>query len=205
LSRSVYTRIARLALEEKGVGYALQEVEIFSATGVPPEHFDRHPFGRIPTFTHGEFSLYETGAITRYIDEAFPGPPLQPVEPRARGRMAQVISVLDAYAYQPMIWGVFVQRIAIPHKGGTPNESIVAESLPLIRTCLETLEVLLGERRFFAGDELTLADLHAAPMLSYFSLTREGAEILASHERLGRWLAEMRARPSVKRTTSVYE
>ena len=68
LTRSVYTRIARLALEEKGVGYALEEVDIFGAADVPEEHRRRHPFGRIPTFMHEGFSLYETVAITRYVD-----------------------------------------------------------------------------------------------------------------------------------------
>ena len=33
LSRSVYTRIARLALEEKGVDYGFEEVEIFGKGG----------------------------------------------------------------------------------------------------------------------------------------------------------------------------
>jgi hypothetical protein len=36
LERSVYTRIARLALEEKGVAYTLHETEIFGPGGVPP-------------------------------------------------------------------------------------------------------------------------------------------------------------------------
>ena len=57
LSRSVYTRIARLALEEKEVGYELKEVEIFGKDGVPADHMRRHPFGRIPVLQHGEFPL----------------------------------------------------------------------------------------------------------------------------------------------------
>ena len=205
LSRSVYTRIARLALEEKGVDYAFEEVEIFGGGCVPEQHLDRHPFGRIPTFTQGEFSLYETIAITRYIDEAFPGPPLQPTAPEARARMTQVMSVLDAYAYRPMVWGVFVQRVVIPQKGGTPNESTIGEALQAARTCLKALEVLLDDRPFLAGDELSLADLHAAPILLYFSLTPDGAELLPTHRRLNLWLSNMVARPSVKRTRSVYE
>lgn len=205
LSRSVYTRIARLALEEKGVAYDLEEVEIFGAAGVPKQHLDRHPFGRIPTFTHGEFSLYETVAITRYVDEAFAGPPLQSTDLKARGRMTQVMSVLDAYAYRPMIWGVFVQRVVITRRGGTPNESTIGESLQEARTCLKALEAVLDDCRFLAGDELSLADLHAAPMLLYFSLAPEGADLLASHRRLNLWLARILARPSVKRTRSVYE
>jgi glutathione S-transferase len=52
LERSVYTRIARLALEEKGVPYSLHEVEIFGASGVPQEHLQRHPFGRTTVLLH---------------------------------------------------------------------------------------------------------------------------------------------------------
>jgi len=51
----------------------LVEVDVFAETGVPKEHLTRHPFGRIPAFEHNGFHLYETGAIVRYIDDAFPG------------------------------------------------------------------------------------------------------------------------------------
>jgi glutathione S-transferase len=66
LEQSVYT-IARLAFEEKEIAYELSEVEIFGQSGVPEEHFKRHPFGRIPALQHGPLILYETNAITRYI------------------------------------------------------------------------------------------------------------------------------------------
>ena len=111
LTRSVYTRIARLVLQEKGVAYTLHEVEIFGPSGVPEAHRTRHPFGRIPALEHDGFWLYETGAITRYVDDAFAGPSLQPGNPQTRARMNQIISVLDSYGYRPMVWHVFVERI----------------------------------------------------------------------------------------------
>ena len=83
---SVYVRAVRLALEEKNVAYELVPVDIFKPRGPPPEHYARHPFGKIPAFEHAGFRLYEAGAITRYVDEAFPGPRLQPEHPRARAR-----------------------------------------------------------------------------------------------------------------------
>jgi len=205
LARSVYTRIARLALEEKGVDYAFEEVEIFGTAGVPAQHLARHPFGRIPTFANGAFSLYETVAITRYVDEAFAGPPLQPTEPEARGRMVQIISVLDAYAYRPMIWGVFVQRVVVPRNGGTPNESTITESMRTVGTCVRALDALRDGHSFLAGDQLSLADLHAAPMFLYLRLTPEGDQLIKSHAQLDRWLSHMMARPSVDRTRSIYE
>lgn len=62
------------------------------------------PFGKIPAFEHAGFRLYEAAAITRYVDEALPGPPLQPADPRDRARMTQIVSILDSYAYRTLVW-----------------------------------------------------------------------------------------------------
>ncbi|MBN9270910.1 MAG: glutathione S-transferase N-terminal domain-containing protein, partial [Mesorhizobium sp.] len=110
-SYSVYIRIVRIALHEKGVPYNLVPVDVFADEGVPPEHLARHPFGRIPAFEHDGFALYETSAITRYVDEAFSGPSLQPRALRDRARMNQIVAMLDNYAYLPMVWDVYVQRM----------------------------------------------------------------------------------------------
>src|SRR5436190_22831101 len=99
---SVYVRIARLALAEKAVAYDRVEVNPF-APDVPASYLALHPFGRVPTLVHDGFTLYETGAIIRYIDRAFPGPALQPTEPKALARMDQAIAIVDAYGYWPVV------------------------------------------------------------------------------------------------------
>jgi glutathione S-transferase len=205
LTRSVYTRIARLALEEKGVRYTLQEVEIFGPAGVPAEHRARQPFGRIPAFAHDGFTLYETGAITRYVDEAFTGTRLQPQDPQARARMHQAIGIVDSYCYRPMIWGVFFARIVAPSEGIQPDEGHLVETLAKARTCCGALEEILGSKRYFTGAEVTLADLHTLPILLYFSMAPEGAETLSAYPRLRAWLDNMAARPSVQLTKGKYE
>jgi glutathione S-transferase len=40
---STYTRTVRLALEEKGAGYKLDEVDILKGGGNSPEHLARQP------------------------------------------------------------------------------------------------------------------------------------------------------------------
>lgn len=205
LERSVYTRIARLALEEKGVEYTLHEVEIFGPDGVPEAHRQRHPFSRIPVLRHGDFELYETAAITRDVDEAFDGPALQPSEPTQRARMTQIIGVLDAYAYQPMVWGVFVQRVRLPLQGQATDEVKVARSLDQSRVCLAALTRWAAFAPFLVSHTISLADLHAAPMLRYLALAAEGQALIEQQPALAPWLKTMLARPSLRRTATRYE
>ena len=200
---SVYTRIARLALEEKKVDYELEEVDIFADAGPPADYLEHNPFGRIPCLLYGDFCLYETGAICRYVDEMFFGMPLQPSEPAPRARMNQILSVLDNYAYRPMVWDVYVQRIVVPASGGQADEALIKDALPTIRIVLQQLEQWHGDSEFLVGNAISLADLHAYPMLRYFVETGEGAAMMKSFPRLGQWLARMQTRPSA-RATSFY-
>src|SRR5690349_1181910 len=118
---SVYTRIARLALAEKGMAYERVEVDPF-APDVPASYLALQPFGRVPTLVHDGFALYETGAIIRYVDRAFAGPALQPTEPRALARMDQVIGIVDSYAYWPMVRQVFASRVFRARTGQPVDE-----------------------------------------------------------------------------------
>jgi len=198
---SVYVRIARLALAEKGVAYRLEAVDVFASGGPPPDYRERHPFGRIPAFEHDGFRLYETAAITRYIEEAFPGPSLMPRDARGRARVNQITSLLDNYGYRPMVWDLYVERVDAPRAGGSPDEARIAAALPQVGTCLDALEALADrEGPLWFGTAPTLADLHAAPMVAYLVMTEDGAALLARRQRLSLWWQAMRSRPSMAAT-----
>jgi glutathione S-transferase len=203
---SVYVRTVRLTLQEKGVGYRLDEIDVFTPGGPPRDYVEqRHPFGRIPAFEHAGFRLYETGAITRYVDAAFVGPPLQPADPRACARMNQIIGVLDNYAYRTLVWDVFVERVRASAQGREPDEARIAAALPKAEICLRALADLMGESPYLAGRELTLADLYAAPMFIYFRMAAEGAALVRQMPTLDAWLAEIDQRASVAATRSPLE
>ena len=197
---SVYVRIVRLALEEKGVPYRLEEVDIFAEGGPPADYLQRHPFGRIPAFEHDGFRLFESGAIGRYVDEAFDGPPLMPDGARARARVNQITGLLDSYAYRAMVWDVYVERVDVPNEGGVSDEEKIAAGLKTAGICLTALEVIMGEGDYLAGPRVTLADLHAAPMFECLLGAPEGAALLERHPALVRWWDRMAARPSLTAT-----
>ncbi len=93
---STYVRSVLLTLEEKGAPYRLEEINILEDAHQTPEYRARHPFAKVPAFEHDGFELYETAAIMRYVYETFAGSSLQPDEPRARARMTQVHSLMNA-------------------------------------------------------------------------------------------------------------
>jgi glutathione S-transferase len=200
---SVYVRAVRLALEEKGVQYELVPVDIFASGGPPSEHRARHPFGKIPAFEHAGFRLYEAGAITRYVDEAFTGPRLQPDDARGRARMNQIISVLDSYAYRTLVWDIYVERVSRPASGAAPDEQKIADALPKAEICLSALADLMGKDPWLGGTEITLAELHAAPIFSVFRLAPEGASLLGHEPRPRDWWERVSTRASFLRTQVV--
>jgi glutathione S-transferase len=196
---STYVRSARLALEEKGVDYNLVEIDFLQGP-MPAEQIERHPFARVPAFEHDGFQLYETTAICRYIDEAFDGPALQPGNVQERARMNQIISILDNYTYPCTVGQLVIQRLVMPMLGNDPDESAIAAALPEIDTNMTTIAALRGNNTFLAGNQLSLADLHFAPIYDYFKNTPESGPILDKTPGLGDWWNEMSGRASLQKT-----
>ncbi|CCV13328.1 glutathione S-transferase family protein [Mesorhizobium sp. STM 4661] len=193
---SVYVRIVRLVLEEKGIDYELVPVDVFAADGIPGWYFDHHPFGRIPAFEHDGFRLFESSAIARYVDEAFDGPALLPADARPRATMNQIIGMLDAYAYRAMVWDVAVERL----EKEPPDESLIAGGLGQAATVLRVLTSLKAAGPWLLGDQLMLADLHAAPIIGYFLKVAEGRKLLAEFPDIRDWWDRIVQRPSFART-----
>jgi glutathione S-transferase len=193
--RSNYVRTARLVLEEKGVAYDLVPMDIGSE-----ELIAVHPFGKIPAFAHGDFEIYETSAICRYVDEAFDGPSLQPADTKRRAWMEQWISSLNRNYDTDLIRHVVIERLVVPMRGGETNEARIAEAMPRITREMEVLESWLAGHAYLAGDTVSIADFLLVPMLAIFRTMPEGETTLAGRTEIARWWEAMAARPSFAAT-----
>jgi glutathione S-transferase len=197
---STYVRSTRLACEEKGAPYDLVELDIVQGANRAPAHLARQPFGVVPAFEHDGFALYETSAILRYLDRALDGPALQPQDLQALARMDQAMAIIDAYGYPSMITGIVMQRLVAPMLGGVADEAVIESVRPRAETTVRELARLLGENRWLAGQELSLADLHLAPIIAYFRETPEGQAMLKPHPSLARWWEAIAGRSGMQKT-----
>lgn len=194
--RSSFVNIARMILTHKDIDYNFHDLEPVMGK---PEHLALHPFDRVPILQHGDFTVYETSAITAYIDDAFGGPRLTPDDTKTRARMNQWISAVNSYYYNYMIYHVTHERLVFPELGIAPDEKVVAHALPNIETGLAVAERQLSHgKNYLLGDELSIADFYLLPSTFAFSLTPEGQSMYPKFPALGRWRERMDGLPAVK-------
>jgi len=197
---SPFGRAVLVTLIEKQADYRLAPVAPASLRS--PENLARHPFGRVPSLEHGEFRLYETQAIVRYLDRVLPEPPLTPSDPRAAARMDQLMNVNDWYLFQGVSSAIVFQRIVGPRLLGlSPDEAVIAAALPKAKVVIDVLGEQLADQPFFTGSTPSLADIMLASQLDMFSETPEWKPLTASQPKLLGWLERMTTRNSMRATT----
>jgi len=103
---SQFTRATRLAAREKGDDYELVPTR-------PGETAPNNPLGKIPMMKHGDFTLYESPAIARYIDRTFDGLPLWPRDVKGSALCDQWLSVVCDSMVQSALAGVIAPRFGI--------------------------------------------------------------------------------------------
>ena len=197
---SPFGRSVFATLEEKGAPYRLAPVAPGANRSEP--HVLRHPFARVPVLEHAGYMLYETQAILRYLDRLLPAPSLTPVDPRAAGRMDQLMNINDWYLFQGVCNVIGFERVIKPRLlKQSADEANIANALSKGRTVVAELSRLLGGGPYLVGETLSLADLLIAPQLDFLALTPEWKGLSTDTPNLVAWLGRMNERASMKATT----
>jgi len=195
--RSVYVQMAGIVLTHKEVPYTFHDLETEMNTA---SHIALHPFERVPILRHGNFTVYETGAIVRYVDDAFAGETLTPADPQKQACMNQWISAVNGYYYPYLIYHVSHERNVFPQLGIAPDEKVVAHAMPKVETCLEVLHRALSESgAFLVGPELSLADFFMLPIIHGFSFAPEAQQLYPRFPSIVAWRERMEALPTMQR------
>jgi glutathione S-transferase len=109
---------------------------------------------RIPVLIDGDFCTSDSSVICAYLDEAYPGAPLFPADPKDRARARWLEEFADTRLGDLFIWGLFYQRIVRPLVWGEPSDEqriaqTVNEDAP---AALDYLEGVLPGTGWIFGD-----------------------------------------------------
>ena len=198
--RSTYVRTVRMALAEKRLEYTFDPAPPHS-----PSVDVISPYGRIPVFSDGETSLFETSAIVRYLDETFEGTPLLAPSARLRAQMEQWVSMINCHAYDAMIRRFVLHYVFPKGEGGAPDRKTIDAVLPEIEHLLGILDKAYGARNVLVGDGVTMADLFLAPIVAYLGMFPESKALLAKVPNVSRAHAAIAERESFKATVPKFD
>jgi glutathione S-transferase len=166
---------------EKGIDYELVPV----AYGTE-EHGRIHPFRRMPILEVDGTMMPETLAITGHLDEAYPGPSLQPEDHAARARMRIWMAVCSDYLFRDVVRTIPRDRPATD------------EELTTAATARGRAEELMDGDAFLVGEQLTLADLYLAPQIA--NCGEKAPALLDGLDAITAWAGRVGERESFKLT-----
>jgi glutathione S-transferase len=159
---SANSRRVWIALLEKGIPFELVELNL-DGDQLQPEFLDLNPFHHIPVLLDNGFSVIESLAILDYLEAKFPIPALLPSDAQAIAtvRMVQMVTVNELLpAMNPLIRQMMDIAVEEPQQLEQANQKSVI--------VLTFFERLLGDRPYFGGDHLSLADIVAGTAVPWF-------------------------------------
>ncbi len=192
-------------LEELGLDYEVRRYERDKKTSLaPPELKQIHPLGKSPVITDGDTTVAETGAIIEYIIGRYGAGRLIPPEGTPeRLRYTYWLHAAEGTLMPFMVMSLIFNRIesAVPFFIRPIAKAISGQVksgylTPNINASLAYMEAELAKSKWFAGDELTGADIQLSfPLEGAAARARLGAE----YPKLQAFIETIHARPAYKK------
>jgi len=186
---STCTRKVLMTLAETNTAHEFVLVDFAKGEHKQPAHLARQPFGQVPALQDGEFELYESRAMCRYINDKVGGA-LVPSELRDRARMEQWISVETSNFTAPVMKFIYhhiFKREQTPETLATAGTQTDAS--------LAIMEHQLAGHPFIAGSSFTLADICFMPYIEY-AMNTPGKDHFAKYPHVMAWWSKVSERPT---------
>jgi glutathione S-transferase len=145
------TRASRAVwmLEEAGVDYELEAVDIRGDTPRSPEFLAASPMGKVPALVDGDVAMAESAAICIYVADRY-----------AMGRLAPAADAADRGRY--LYWCLYTPAViepAMAEKFSGADSNRLSHGWGDFDTMIETLEKGLNQGPWILGNQFTAADV----------------------------------------------
>jgi glutathione S-transferase len=188
-SLSPFVRKTIVFAAEKGLAFDVQP-------GGSPEFKAASPFGKIPAFQDGDFTISDSTAIITYLDAMHPEPNLIPTEPKARARTIWYEEFGDTIV-GACGGKIFFNRIVAPRFFKRDGDLAAADEAQKTEfpKLVDYLEGVIPASGYLVEDRFTLADIAVVSPL----VTMSHADCSVNdgtHPKTAAYVAAIAARPS---------
>nr|QWJ73378.1 glutathione S-transferase Phi 10 [Isatis tinctoria] len=179
---------AVVTLVEKGLEFETVHVDLMKGEQRQPQYIALQPFGKIPVLVDGDYKIFESRAIMRYIAEKYrsQGPDLLGKTIEERGQVEQSLDV-EATSYHPPLLALTLNTIFAPLMGFPADEKVIKESEEKLGEVLDVYEEQLSKNEYLAGDFVSLADLAHLPFTEYLVGVIGKAYMIKDRKHVSAW------------------
>ena len=191
-----FSRKVRLAMGEKGVAHELEREYPWDASD---QFYQLNPAGRTPVLHDAErrLVLVDSQAICEYLEETEDRTPLILGTALQRAEIRRLVALFDqnffADVTHPLLHEKMKKRLVLR---AAPDSGQLRNALKLAHEHLEYIDWLVGNRRWLAGTQMSLADFAAAAQISVADYL--GGIDWSGHEEAQGWYRVMKSRPSFR-------
>jgi glutathione S-transferase len=178
----------RWALEEAGLAY--DDRLIGFEDQATPEYRALQPFGQVPAYRDGRVEMFESGAIVLWI--ALSSDQLMPADDAGR---AMVMTWLFAASNSVEPYVAELAGIDLFNADKAWARDRRPEVEAMLRRRLGDLQTALGNRKWFAGDRFSAADI----LMTHVLRDLRHTDIVADYPALAEYLDRCEARPAFRR------
>ena len=174
-----------IMLEEIGLEYKVTKININKDDQFNPEFRKISPFSKIPVIKDGEISVFESGAILIYLGEKsekfYDKSERLTINQWLMGQMAYVGPMLG-------------QHHQFHHYNSGKSEFGEERYFKIAKRIYEDLDVRLGQSKYLAGENYTIADIATFPWIARHDWHDIG---LKNFKNLSRWYLDISKREAV--------
>ncbi|KAA8537457.1 hypothetical protein F0562_026856 [Nyssa sinensis] len=203
----ISTAVSRVlaCLLEKDVQFQLITISMSKGEHKKPDFLKIQPFGQVPAFQDESVSLFESRTICRYISEKYHNQGnkgLYGTNPIEKASIDQWLEA-EGQSFNPPSSALVFQLAFAPRMKIKQDEGVIKQSEEKLAKVLDVYEKRLGESRYLAGDEFSLADLSHLPNTQYLVNATDRGELFTGRKNVGRWWGEISSRESWKKVVEM--
>jgi glutathione S-transferase len=186
---SINVQKVMLCVEELDLAHERVDAGLSYGIVDTPEYRAKNPNALVPVMEDGDFVLWESNAIVRYLAAKHASGSLWPTDLKERADADRWMD-WQATTFQPAIGPAFMHLVRLPPEKRDP--AAVEPSRQKTEECVGIMENMLVKKRFIAGDRLTIGDIALAPAIHrWLNLPLKRL----SRPHVERWYGEITRRP----------
>merc|ERR1712047_66581 len=189
-------RAVWMVAKELNVDVEIKVIDLFAKEQMEPWFLKINPDHCVPTLVDGDFALWESRAVLRYLCNAYaPNSKLYPADPKKRAEVDKQLDKELGFNYKHIVAYSMPQIFA----GAPPGDD--KDVLEVFKK-LDT-ETPIKDGKFLCGDDMTIADYIAFVHVTFLEIVKY--DKFKQYAKLNAWVEKIKAMPIVKECNAGFE